>query len=118
MAILSHILPFLGLFFNPFWPFRWGGNGSKWVRTPYSWGKMGRGVKIGGFRGPKWRLDPILGSFLAIFGHFWLALLGPFLALFGHLDGDNDSEWVRTPCRWGKMGRESKMVGPEGPSGV
>ena len=33
------------------------GNGSKWVRTPYSWGKMGRGVKIGGSRGPKWRLE-------------------------------------------------------------
>ena len=34
-------------------------------------------VKIGGSRWPKWRLDPILGPFLAIFGPF-----GPFLTLF------------------------------------
>ena len=31
---------------------------------PYNWGKMERGVKIGGSRGPKCRLDPLLGPFL------------------------------------------------------
>ena len=46
---------------------------------------MGRGVKIGGSRGPKWRLDPLFG---AIFGHFeaFWALLGPFLTTFGHFE--------------------------------
>ena len=34
---------------------------------------MGRGVKIGGSRGPKCRLDPLLGPFLVILSHF-----GPF----------------------------------------
>ena len=49
------------------------GKGSKWVRTPYSWGKMEWGAKIGGSRGPKWRLDPLWGPLLAILSHF-----GPF----------------------------------------
>ena len=31
---------------------------------PLSWCKMGRGVKIGGSRGPSWRLDALLGLFL------------------------------------------------------
>ena len=38
---------------------------------------MGRGVKIGGSRGPKCRLDPLLGPFLVILSH-----LGPFWAFF------------------------------------
>ena len=44
-----------------------GGNGSKWVRTPYSWGKMGWGVRIDGPLGRKCRLELLFG---AIFGHF------------------------------------------------
>ena len=43
---------------------------------------MGRGVKIGGSRELKWRLDPLLGPFLVI---FILGRFGPFLTLFGHL---------------------------------
>ena len=79
-AIFGHFEPFFGPFgpfFDPFWPFWVGGNGSKWVQNPYSWGKMGWGVKIGGSRGPTWRPDPILGPFLAILSHFW-----PFWAFF------------------------------------
>ena len=52
-------------------------NGPKRGSRRYSWGKMGRGVKIGGSRGPQCRLDPLFG---AIFGHFvpFWAILGPF----------------------------------------
>ena len=83
-AILSHVWPFWA-FFDLFGHL---GVGQR-IQVgpgPYSWGKMGRGVKIGGFRGPKWRLDPILGPFLAILSHFW-----PFWACF-------DSFW---PFGWG-----------------
>ena len=78
--------PFLGPFlvilshFGPFGPFLTlfghlgGGNGSKWVRNPYSWGKMGWGVKIGQSRGLKW---PLLGPFFGHFEPYW-ALLGRF----------------------------------------
>ena len=51
---------------------------------------MGRGVKIGGSRGPKWRLDPLWaifghfeprGALLAFFDPFW-----PFGAIWGYFD--------------------------------
>ena len=77
---------------------------------------MGRGVKIGGSRGPKYGLDPLLGPFLVIL--VILGPFGPFLPLFGHLGGGNGYKWVRTPYSWVKWGGESKLVGPEGPSAV
>ena len=65
---------------------------------PLQLGTMGRGIKIGWSRGPKWRPDPLLGPFLVILSHF------------DHLGGGNsepvDPDGV------------SKLVGPEGPSGV
>ena len=39
--------------------------------------KWGGGVKIGGSRGPKWRLDPCWGPFFGHFEPFW-ALVGLF----------------------------------------
>ena len=62
-AIFGHFEPLLALL-GLLWPFLaiWvGGNGSKWVRTPYSWGKMGWGVKIGGPSGVQ----------TLFWGHIW-----------------------------------------------
>ena len=73
---------------------------------PLKLGKMGRGIKIGGSRGPKWRLDPILGPFLAIFGPF-----GPFLTLFGHLGAEQRLQVGPDPLKLGKMGRGVKIGG-------
>ena len=79
---------------------------------------MGRGVKIGGSRGPKCRLDPLLGPFLIILSHF-----GPFWAFF-------DPFW---PFGWGgakapsgsvppkvgvKWGGESKLTSLNPPAGT
>ena len=71
---------------------------------------MGWGVKIGGSRGPKCRLELLLGPFLVILSHF-----GPFWAFFGHLGGGKGSKWVRTPYGWGKMERGVKIGGSRGP---
>ena len=104
-AIFGHFEPFWALrgFFYPFWSFGWGATVPSGSGPP----------KVGGSRGPKWRLDPILGPFLAIFGPF-----GPFLTLFGIWVRGNGSKCVRIPLVGVKWGGESKLVGPEGPSGV
>ena len=73
---------------------------------------MGHGVKIGGSRGLKLRLDPLLGPFLVILSHF-----GPFLTLFGHLGEGAKAPSGSGPPKVGvKWGGESKLVGSEGPS--
>ena len=118
-AIFGHFEPFWALltpFLTPFGHLG-GGQCSKWVRTPYSWGKMAWGVKIGGSRGPKCRLDPPLGPFLVILSH-----LGPFWAffdLFWSFGCGAKTPSVPGPAKVGvKWGGESKLVGPEGPSAV
>ena len=112
-VILSHFGPF-GAFFDPFWPFGCGAKAPSGSEPPRSWCKMGWGVKIGGSRGPKWRLDPLFG---AIFGHFepFLALLGPFWPFLVIWVRGKGSKWVRTPYSWGKMGRGVKIAGSRGP---
>ena len=71
---------------------------------------MGWGVKIDGSRGSKWRLDPILGPFLAI-----LAIFGPFWLFGWGATAPSGSGPTLVGVKWGG---ESKLVGPEGPSGV
>ena len=54
---------------------------------------------------------PIWGSFLVI--------LGPFLTLFDHVGAGQTIPSGYGPTKVGvKWGGESKLVGPEGPSGV
>ena len=111
-VILSHLGPFWA-FFDPFWSF---GRGQRLQVGPDPL-RLGREVKISRSRGPKCCLDPVLGPFLVILSHF-----GPFWAFF-------DPFW---PFGWGQrlqggpgppqLGSNgaggSKLVGPEGPSGV
>ena len=62
---------------------------------PQSWDKMGRGVKIGGSRGPKCRLDPLLGQFLNGRGekHTFPRKMGPKMAP----KGGQDATWASAP---------------------
>ena len=72
------------------------------------------GVKWGGeskLVGPRAQV----ASRLYFGGHFW-PFFGPFLALFGW--GAMALSGSGTPIVGVKWGGESKLVGPEGPSGV
>ena len=70
-----------------------------------------------GPEGPKWRLDPILGPFLAILSHFWPvgAFFDPFWSFGRGATAPNGSGPTIVGVKWGG---ESKLVGPDGPSGV
>ena len=94
LVILSHFGPF-GAFFDPFWPFGCGAKAPSGSGPPYSWGKMGWGVKIGESRWPKWRPEPVLGP---LFGHF-----EPFLGPFGYTGLEALGMGARSPiCREGE----------------
>ena len=83
-----------------------GGKGSKWVRTPYSWGKIGRGVKIDGPRGSKWRLDPLLWPFLVILSHF-----GPLWACFEAPSGPVSGDFVTQMATYIFWQKNENMLG-------
>ena len=111
---------------------RVGGNGSKWVWTHYSWGKMGREVKIGGSRGhqkwpQKWVSTALGPSGPTNFDsppHFTPTIGGPdpLGAVAPHRNGQkgskkapkgpkmaqNDQKW---PQKW-----VSTALGPSGPT--
>ena len=77
--------------FEPFWTLFGHLGGGQRPQVGPDPGKIGWGVKIGGSRGPKWRLDPLWGQFLVILNHF-----GPFF----------DPFW---PFGWGQR----LQVGPD-----
>ena len=73
--------------------------------------KWGGESKLVGPEGPSGVWNPFGGYFLVILSHFGLfrAFFDPFLAIWVRGKGP---KWVHTPYSWGKMGGESKLVGP------